>query len=288
MQKDPITVDESLCTNCGQCVEVCLGKILEQTEDGIRIVKPQWCNQCGHCVAICPEAAITVGTDPPLPLPDSIPVTPEQMIDHIRARRSVRHFRRQPVPREDLERMIEAARYAPTGSNMQNTCFTVIAAPEKIEAIRRQVLASLEKRVQHWEALAEAHEREGKPIPEELKTRVAVRDRYRNMVEMAKAGRDVIFHQAPALILVHGEPAGVTPKDDADLAAMSILLVAHSMGLGTCLIGLLTAAMAEDRSLREIAELPPGHQVFTSLVLGYPRLQFRRAPGRKPARVRWL
>jgi nitroreductase len=229
-----------------------------------------------------------VGTDEPLPLPHSIPVAPEQMIDHIRARRSVRHFRRQPVPRQELERIIDAARYAPTGSNMQSTCLTVIAAPGKIEAIRRQVLANLEKRVRHWESLAEAHEIHGTPIPEELRPRVAMRDRYRNMVEMAEAGRDVIFHQAPALILLHDEPAGVTPKDDADLAAMCILLVAHSMGLGTCLIGLLTAAMGEDPSLRDLAQLPPGHQVFTSLVIGYPRLQFRRAPGRKPARVRWL
>lgn len=288
MAGDSIRIDDQLCTGCGQCVEVCLGKILAQENGEVRAVRSEWCSQCGHCTAICPVGAIAVGEDRPVPFSAAPGVTPDQMLDAIRARRSIRHYRPEPVGRELLDRLIEAARYAPTGSNMQSTCFTVITNPAKMEQIRKGVLAGLEARVQLLESLAEAHEKEGKPIPEEHRVRFAVRDRYRNMLDMAKTGQDVLFHGAPAAVLVHGDPVGITPKDDADLMAMCMLLMAHSMGLGTCLLGLLTAAMAGDPKLRALAELPEGHQVLTSFVVGRPRLEFQRAPGRKPARVRWL
>ena len=34
--------------------------------------------------------------------------------------------------------------------------------------------------------------------------------------------------------------------------------------------------------------LPPGHKVYSILVLGYPKLTFLRAVDRKPMKVRWL
>lgn len=288
MQQGLITIDEELCTLCGECVNVCLGKILEQTDNVIDIVKPDWCNLCGHCVAICPVDAISVGKDEPAPLPKETPVTPEQLTHLVRARRSIRHYKEEPVPKELIEEIVDISRYAPTGANMQSMYFTVITDAGKINAIKDKVVANLEGRVQLWESIAEAHEKEGKPIPEEYKTRVAGRERYRNLVEKAKAGRDTIFHHAPVLILFHGEPTGVTPKDDADLMAMCMMLMAESHGLGTCLIGLLNSAVAADGSIKDFMGLPKGHELFTSMILGYPTLKFDKSPGRKPARVNWM
>lgn len=288
MQQEPIAIDEDLCTLCGLCVEVCLGRILEQGEKAIDIAKPAWCNLCGHCVAICPVDAIRVGRDEPAPLPAEKPVTPEELQHLIRARRSTRHYEEKPVPREAIEDLIEAARFAPTGANMQSIAFTVVDDPQKINVIRDKVVANLEGRVRLWDSVAEAHEKEGKPIPDEYKTRVLVRDRYRNLVESAKNGRDTIFHGAPVVVLLHSIPTGLTPKDDADLMAMCMLLMAESLGLGTCLIGLLTAATTEDESLRDYIGLPKDHQVLTTMIIGYPRLKFSKAPGRKPVQVNWL
>ena len=47
-------------------------------------------------------------------------------------RRSVRRFRQGPVAREDLDRMIDAGRYAPTPFNRQPVRFAVISSPEKV------------------------------------------------------------------------------------------------------------------------------------------------------------
>jgi nitroreductase/NAD-dependent dihydropyrimidine dehydrogenase PreA subunit len=288
MQRHPITIDEDRCTLCGQCVEICQGEVLQEEGEAIEVARPDWCNFCGHCVAVCAEEAISVGKDESIALPSETPVTPEQLMYLIRARRSTRKYKNDPIPMELLEQVIEAARYAPTGANMQSMHFTVIEDPEKIGAIRDRVVSNLDGRVGEWEALAEAHEKDGTPIPEELKIRVEVRHRYRELVERAKRGQDPIFYDAPVLIFLHSDPTGVTPKDDANLMAMGMMLMAESLGLGTCLIGLLNAAAVADKAIGELIDLPQGHQVQTSMILGYPAVEFSRAPGRRSTRVSWM
>ncbi len=48
------------------------------------------------------------------------------VIEAIRTRRSVRHFKPDPVPAEIIDQMLEAARLAPSGSNRQPWRFQVI------------------------------------------------------------------------------------------------------------------------------------------------------------------
>ncbi len=48
-------------------------------------------------------------------------------------RRSYRRFQQDPIPREHLDRMIDAGRYVPTGFNCQPVRFAVIQSPEKVE-----------------------------------------------------------------------------------------------------------------------------------------------------------
>lgn len=50
-------------------------------------------------------------------------------------RRSVRAFKPDPVSREDLETLMEAASYAPSGMNRQTWEFTAVANPEKIQKL---------------------------------------------------------------------------------------------------------------------------------------------------------
>src|SRR5262245_4897001 len=54
----------------------------------------------------------------------------ESFIDLIRSRRSTRHFRPDPVPPDLLDGLLEAARWAPSGFNLQPTHFVVVTSPE--------------------------------------------------------------------------------------------------------------------------------------------------------------
>ena len=51
-------VDETTCTSCGKCAEVCqyhaIAALGQKT-----LVFPQLCHGCGSCTALCPEKAIT-------------------------------------------------------------------------------------------------------------------------------------------------------------------------------------------------------------------------------------
>ena len=46
----------------------------------------------------------------------------------MKGRQSVRKFRKDPVPREKLLRMVEAATWAPSAGNVQNVRFLVVGA----------------------------------------------------------------------------------------------------------------------------------------------------------------
>jgi len=53
----------------------------------------------------------------------------------IRTRKSVRSYREQPVEQEKLDRILEAARLAPSASNRQEWRFVVVREPEKRELL---------------------------------------------------------------------------------------------------------------------------------------------------------
>ena len=60
-----VTVDEELCTGCGECVDTCPNGVLELQEvDGktvsVPVLGPDDCIGCESCVIICPEEAITI------------------------------------------------------------------------------------------------------------------------------------------------------------------------------------------------------------------------------------
>jgi UDP-glucose 4-epimerase len=54
-----VTVDEDLCTDCGDCAEVCIFGALEMVDDK---VERDWekCFGCGRCVTACPTEALGV------------------------------------------------------------------------------------------------------------------------------------------------------------------------------------------------------------------------------------
>ncbi len=56
----------------------------------------------------------------------------EELVDIIKARRSVRLFNGKKIPREDILSIIEAATWAPTGCNNQELRFIILDEEEKI------------------------------------------------------------------------------------------------------------------------------------------------------------
>lgn len=63
---------------------------------------------------------------------------------------------------------------------------------------------------------------------------------------------------------------GSTLKEDVLLATQNILLAAHSMGLGTCLIGFAVIPMIQDIRIQRLRGKPDNEKVHAVIALGHP------------------
>ena len=66
-----------------------------------------------------------------------------------------------------------------------------------------------------------------------------------------------------------------------------LLLAAHAMGLGTCLIGFAVEAMNRDASIQEALGIPRKERVRAVVAVGHPDERYQTVAGRRSAPVRW-
>ena len=79
-----------------------------------------------------------------------------------------------------------------------------------------------------------------------------------------------------------------TPKEDCVLAAYNIILMAESMGLGTCIVTLAQNGINENKKCKEIIGLSPRDDVHAVVVIGYPEKRFLRPVPKIPKTVRYV
>jgi nitroreductase len=106
--------------------------------------------------------------------------------------------------------------------------------------------------------------------------------------EWEQHGRDRLFHGAPAVIVVASMPGGSNPKEDALLATQNILLAAHSMGLGTCLVGFAVEAIQYDQTIKHFLKIPNEEKVYAVIAVGYPDEEYQGLTGRKKVVMRYF
>ena len=105
-----IKIDQLKCNQCNICTQYCPVEIIAKGP-AIKEEIHKHCVNCGHCYSSCPEGAIELTGFEVIEIPDyshDLPVSPEQMESLLRRRRSVRHYKSQPVSKEHLEKIIES------------------------------------------------------------------------------------------------------------------------------------------------------------------------------------
>lgn len=194
----------------------------------------------------------------------------EGFFELIRARRSVRRFRPEPPDRATLERLIEAASWAPTAGNRQDWLFTAVTAPELL----RQMAGAVKAR---WAAIIEA-------------------DRARGYAEGMEryAAAYAMFPSSPAVVIVSAratthvqrhmfgeEDADVTAGGlaTASMAAQNMMLAAHALGWGSCC---MTGALVARAEIARLAGLSRKQEIACLVALGRPEGEPPAAPPRKP------
>ncbi len=229
------------------------------------------CLLCGHCVAVCPTAAFSHDRIPLEASPDikkELAVSPDQAVQFLRSRRSVRVFKDKPVERDDIKALIEIARYAPTGGNAQPVEWLVITNRDEISKLAGLTVDWMRHRIQNPG---------GNPLTGYMPLIVAAWD----------AGVDVVLRNAPALVVASAPKEANNGLVDLTIALTYLELAAVPMGLGGCWAGLLQGGLLEWPALQQALALPDNHIHHYPMMLGYPKFRYHRMPERKAPKITW-
>ena len=145
MNSETTYIDAERCTLCGICVDVCTRGIIEMGDASAGVKDPSRCIFCGHCKSACPEDAPVLpalnGSEfIPVPTGDQMP-DPDALLGFFRSRRSIRLYKKAPVEREKLEKIVQAGRFIPTGGNRQPIHFVILHSSEMIRSVRMKTFS---------------------------------------------------------------------------------------------------------------------------------------------------
>lgn len=257
MKQHTINVNAEICIGCGLCRRDCPENNI-CIIDGKAEIKEQDCTKCGHCVAVCPKAAVSMtGFDePPLEFSQRTILEPEQLLQAIKTRRSIRQFKIQEVPDDIIQKIIEAGRFTPTAVNAQDVAYFVLR--DEKEKIEKEAVGFFRK-LRPLVALFEKKARQ-----------ITIDDHF-------------FFKNAPAAIVVLSKN-----KVNGALAASNMALMAEACGLGVLYSGFFTIAANYSGRLRRALRLERKDKVVTTLVIGYPDINYHRTAYRETASVRYI
>ena len=190
--------------------------------------------------------------------------------------RSIRRISDTPVDDATLERVLQAAIWAPSGGNRQ---------PWRIIAVRDRALKQKlgEIYAAEWAKYVEMNMKRVEGMPENIveATRTGLAVGTRLAESLADVPVVVMFIHDPREVFVTDGNLGRTPVvGGASLypAVQNLLLAARAEGLGGVLTTLISASEVK---VRELLEIPEPWGVYAMVPIGYPRGKhgpLRRAP----------
>jgi ferredoxin len=294
--KQPINIKKDACNSCGLCVEICPNRIMRRIgEEGISLRPDRLalCIKCGQCMAVCPSQAIVVDDlvyeRDFFALPKS-PVEDMPFLEMIKTRRAIRVFKNQPVPRELLEKVVEAIAFAPPGFTPLKTELSVV----QDTAVIRQALPEM---IKVYDSLVRAM---GNPIGRffvrrkagaatfgTLKRHVVPLMKSR-LLELKQGTEDTITRYAPAMIIFHAHRDAENYEEDIYIALTYGFLAAHALGLGGSAMSIIPPPIQRSPLLRKLFSIPDTNVVVGSMILGYPKYRYQRGIKRNLRGVTWI
>jgi nitroreductase len=191
--------------------------------------------------------------------------------------RAVRRLRDDPIPDDVLERVLQAAAWAPTGGNAQPWRVVVVRDPELKQRLGELYSA-------RWHAYAKQHKAMLEGAPEEVRA---------NTEKMFRAGDHLAEHfgATPAVFVFCFNPKAMAITDIAldrvsvvggasvYTAVENLLLACRAEGLGCVLTTLLCECEDE---VRELLAIPEPWGTAAAVPVGYPQLRGHGPISRRP------
>ena len=195
----------------------------------------------------------------------------DHFINLLKSRRSIRAYKPDPIPNEFIQKIIEAARWAPSGGNSQPWEFIVIKKKEIKDRIADLFVESTRP-------IRQAE------LTREKELRVPALER-----EITEPG----FKNAPVFILVCGDPRlnEAFPLLVYQKIGMEVLtsnlasaflcmhLAAKSLGLGSQWVSATGGLM--EGPLKKLLDIPKEFKIYDMMAVGYPAYQLGPRSPRK-------
>lgn len=201
----------------------------------------------------------------------------DSLLELAKKRRSIRQFKPDPIPDAYIEKIIEVARWAPSGLNTQPWEFFVV----KKAALRKQIVDMIGKeltRIREMDETRESWQR-------------------KKMTTSKLAHKGLGYSNAPVFIILFGDPRvniglpmGV--RYDSDMrhmiyssglasAFLYMHLAATSLGLASQWATLVRAPYIHCM-IKKLLGIPHGFDIYDMMALGYPgfkpKPKFMRSP----------
>ncbi len=189
-------------------------------------------------------------------------------------RRSIRSFKKEPLPDSMIRRILEAGRFAPSAGNQQPWKFVVVKSPEILAEMEKDAIkitkrmmffldpsrSEFRKKYLMWytKLMIWLKPNELHPVPFSL-------------LKLIADDKAPVFHGAPTLVLLLQDKRGVSsPPLDMGVCGQNMVLAAHSMGAGTCWIGLVKLLMY-DPKWKKLFGVKYPYSCSECIALGWPK-----------------
>lgn len=271
-------INLATCTRCLKCVKDCPADAIT-IETGMIA---ETCIHCGHCVAICPEAAVSPDSGNIFPLRKN-PVSAEYFRELSAGIRTCRSYHAKEVPEEILLQLVENMKHYPSASNARPLQVTIVRSSEKMKLLNTMTETSLLRIFSFITSpLVSPLIRLFAPALDTRKLK-----KYKDaFLEKRKTNDSLICHHAPAALLFHGAVTKTGMLEaDANIWATYTSIYANTMGLGTCFNGFIVKAMGKNSKQNPFFGIPPKHQVYAALLVGYPKVKYMNECSRKSPEV---
>lgn len=257
-----IEIDRQSCIKCGKCIRDCVVEVLKAGEGGYPSLPPElarYCLNCQHCLAVCPAGALSChGVKAPDcagigELPDA-----GKMLNLLRQRRSIRHYRNEAVSPEIIDKLKSALAWTPTGCNYHRLFFRIISDRAEMDYFRSETSKMLQLLI---------------------RTGIMrlIYPNFRRYLDEIMSGKDVIYRGAPHMIIAAVPKSAPCREADPWIALSYLDLYMQSLGLGSCWCGFAVHAFKWNPRLRKELHLPSGYRIGGVLLFGWPDVTYVRA-----------
>lgn len=179
----------------------------------------------------------------------------------IKGRRSVRAYKDEPVSKEQIEAVLEAGVWAPTGLSREPWRFIVVEDKTLIKYVSDE-------------------------------TKKVGLQMMPSMANYFQTEADTICYNAPALILVCAEKSKEEQLNnlnelDSILATQNMFLKAYELELGTCYMGFVMLLNSKPEALKKMG-IPEGYDMCVPFILGHPKTKQGKGKRNKPNVLKWI